>query len=68
MSPEVLHLHAAVQVSRDFLQLHRLVIHLVVQLQDISITQVSGTGGKLIRIGTSEWSSIFQPIFSGEGK
>ena len=63
-----LHLQAAVHERCAFLHLQRTVMHLVVQLQEINSIQDSGTGGMVIRIGTSKFTSLCHPISSTGGR
>ena len=60
--------HIDVQLNCDLRHLHRRDLHCVLQPQEITSRQLSGTGLTDIRIGFSPVSSRFQPISWGEGR
>jgi len=61
------HLQDAIHGMCSPLQLHRLVLHPVVQLQLMSSSQAFGTEGREVSLGNSDPSSRIHPIVSGGG-
>ena len=68
-SPVLLHLHAPVHGSLTFRQLHLFVEHPDLHPQVIISVQLSGTGARVISLGTSFPSSdLVHPMVSGSGR
>ena len=68
-SPVLLHLHAPVHGSLTFRQLHLFVEHPDLHPQVIISVQLSGTGARVISLGTSFPSSdLVHPLVSGSGR